>query len=179
MKDFSAPALHVAESSPAGREFGDGDVDWARRKFFHNLLDDADRLKEFLTADDETALHVTFSEYRDRELHLVIESVWEIAAQIVIEPGGAACNTDDAKIAGDSGIPTAIRSIDRTELYVADEVFLCGTGAQISPVTSIDHRTIGKGEVGAITAKVARTYFDAVHGRAPEYRSWVLPVYKR
>src|SRR3989449_6338364 len=83
------------------------------------------------------------------------------------------------KIAGDSGIPTAIRSVDRTELYVADEVFLCGTGAQISPVTSIDHRTIGKGQVGAITAKIARTYFDAVHGRAPEYRSWVLPVYKR
>jgi len=77
------------------------------------------------------------------------------------------------------GIRVEERRVDRTELYVADEVFLCGTGAQISPVTSIDHRTIGKGEVGAITAKVARTYFDAVHGRAPEYRSWVLPVYKR
>ena len=83
------------------------------------------------------------------------------------------------KIANDSGIPTAIRSVDRTELYVADEVFLCGTGAQISPVTSIDHRAIGKGEVGAITAKIARIYFEAVHGKAPQYKSWVLPVYKR
>src|SRR5438034_11209491 len=73
------------------------------------------------------------------------------------------------KIASDSGIPTAIRSVDRTELYIADEVFLCGTGAQISPVTSIDHRAIGKGEVGAITAKIARIYFEAVHGKAPQY----------
>jgi branched-chain amino acid aminotransferase len=83
------------------------------------------------------------------------------------------------KIAGDSGVPTSIRSVDRTELYIADEVFLCGTGAQISPVTSIDHRTVGKGEVGAITAKITRIYFDAVHGKVPQYRSWVLPVYKQ
>src|SRR3989475_6645235 len=83
------------------------------------------------------------------------------------------------QIAAANEIRTATRSVDRTELYIADEVFLCGTGAQISPVTSIDHRAVGKGEVGAITAKIARIYFNAVHGKAPEYRSWVLPVYKR
>ena len=83
------------------------------------------------------------------------------------------------QIASDNGIPTAIRQVDRTELYVADEIFLCGTGAQISPVTSIDHRAIGKGERGPITAKVTATYFDAVRGKAPQYRSWVQPVYKR
>ena len=83
------------------------------------------------------------------------------------------------KIAADNGIPTAIRQVDRTELYVADEVFLCGTGAQISPVTSIDHRAIGKGERGPLTAKVSEIYFDAVHGKAAKYRSWVTPVYKR
>lgn len=82
-------------------------------------------------------------------------------------------------IAADAGIPTAIRQVDRTELYIADEVFLCGTGAQISPVTSIDHRTIGKGEPGPITTKVSRVYFDAVRGKAPRYRAWVTPVYKR
>ena len=65
------------------------------------------------------------------------------------------------------------------ELYVADEVFLCGTGAQISPVTSIDHRAIGKGERGPITAKVSEIYFDAVRGKAAKYRSWITPVYKR
>ena len=83
------------------------------------------------------------------------------------------------KIAADFSIPTAIRQVDRTELYIADEVFLCGTGAQISPVTSIDHRPIGKGEPGPIATKISRTYFDAVRGKVPQYRSWVTPVYKR
>src|SRR5881396_3063520 len=83
------------------------------------------------------------------------------------------------KIAADNGIPTTIRQVDRTELYIADEVFLCGTGAQISPVTSIDHRAIGKGERGPITMKVSEIYFDAVRGKASQYRSWVTPVYKR
>src|SRR6195256_1707978 len=46
------------------------------------------------------------------------------------------------RIAGDLGIPLEVRSIDRTELYIADEIFLCGTGAQLSPVTSVDHRTL-------------------------------------
>jgi branched-chain amino acid aminotransferase len=83
------------------------------------------------------------------------------------------------KIAADLGIATAIRSIDRTELYIADELFLCGTGAQLSPVTSVDHRTIGKGEAGAITKRISQTYFDAVRGKLPQYRSWVTPVFKR
>src|SRR5438445_487237 len=53
------------------------------------------------------------------------------------------------------------------------------TGAQISPVTSIDHRAIGRGERGPITAKVSQIYFDAVRGKVSQYRSWVTPVYKR
>ena len=69
------------------------------------------------------------------------------------------------------------RSIDRTELYTADEVFLCGTGAQISSVTSIDHRPIGTGKPGAITRDLSRTYFDAVRGKLPAYRGWLTPVY--
>ena len=62
-----------------------------------------------------------------------------------------------------------VRSIDRSELYIADEVFLCGTGAQISPVTSIDHRPIGTGEIGPVTAGLSKAYFDAVRGRNPAY----------
>ena len=83
------------------------------------------------------------------------------------------------QIAADAGITTRIRQIDRTELYIADEVFLCGTGAQISPVTSIDRRAVGKGEPGPITAKISHIYFDAVRGKVPQYRSWLTPVYKR
>jgi branched-chain amino acid aminotransferase len=69
------------------------------------------------------------------------------------------------------------RSIDRTELYVADEVFLCGTGAQISPVIEIDRRTIGSGRPGTITKDLSRRYFDAVRGKVPAYRDWLTPVY--
>ncbi len=69
------------------------------------------------------------------------------------------------------------RSIDRTELYGADEVFLCGTGAQISPVIEIDRRAIGSGRPGAITKDLSRLYFDAVRGRTPAYRDWLTPVY--
>jgi branched-chain amino acid aminotransferase len=75
------------------------------------------------------------------------------------------------------GLETTVRQIDRTELYIADEVFLCGTGAQISPVTSIDHRQIGDGQVGPITKDLATLYFDIVRGRMPAYSHWVTPVY--
>ena len=75
------------------------------------------------------------------------------------------------------GIGVVERQIDRTELYNADEVFLCGTGAQISPVIEIDRRSIGGGRPGTITKDLSRTYFDAVRGRLPAYRGWLTPVY--
>ncbi len=75
------------------------------------------------------------------------------------------------------GLETEVRAIDRSELYVADEVFLCGTGAQVSPVSSIDHRTIGSGDIGPVTRGIMDAYFDAVRGRSERYRSWVQPVY--
>lgn len=82
------------------------------------------------------------------------------------------------EIAGDElGIEVVERSIDRTELYGADEVFLCGTGAQISPVIEIDRRSIGSGHPGSITKDLSRIYFDAVRGRLPAYRSWLTPVF--
>ena len=82
------------------------------------------------------------------------------------------------EIAGaDLDVATLVRSIDRTELYTADEVFLCGTGAQISPVIEIDRRSIGGGRPGPIAKELSRRYFDAVRGRAPAYRDWLTPVY--
>jgi branched-chain amino acid aminotransferase len=75
------------------------------------------------------------------------------------------------------GIETIVRTIDRSELYGADEVFLCGTGAQISPVVEIDHRAIGTGEVGPITKQLASLYFDVVRGRLPAYSDWLTPIY--
>lgn len=76
------------------------------------------------------------------------------------------------------GYTTQERSVDRTELYNADEIFLCGTGAQIAPVVSVDHRSVGSGRVGPVVSKLQELYFDVVRGRRPEYGAqWCTPVY--
>ena len=69
------------------------------------------------------------------------------------------------------------RSIDRTELYTCDELLLCGTGAQISPVIEVDHRPVGNGKVGEFTQELQNIYFGAVRGESPKYRDWTIPVY--
>jgi len=75
------------------------------------------------------------------------------------------------------GLDVVERKIDRTELYIADEAFFCGTGAQISPITSIDHRPVGDGKVGAVTKKIQDLYFDIVKGKVEQYKHWCVPVY--
>ena len=80
------------------------------------------------------------------------------------------------EIMANEGIPSEVRSIDRSELYVADEMFLCGTGVQVSPVIEIDHRPIGSGEIGPISRLIRDRYFDAVRGRLPEYAHWLTPI---
>jgi branched-chain amino acid aminotransferase len=72
---------------------------------------------------------------------------------------------------------TRERQIDRTELYVADEIFLTGTGAQLAPVVEVDHRPIGTGQIGPVTDQLQRIYADVVRGRRPEYRDWLTPVF--
>jgi branched-chain amino acid aminotransferase len=76
------------------------------------------------------------------------------------------------------GIATVERTVARSELYTADEVFLCGTGAQISPVVEIDRRPIGSGEVGRITRRLQQVYFDVVRGVNTAYPAWLRPVYE-
>ena len=80
------------------------------------------------------------------------------------------------ELAADESIPLEVRSIDRSELYVADEVFLCGTGVQVSPVVEVDHRAVGSGEVGPIGRHIRDRYFDAVRGKLPTYRHWLTPI---
>jgi branched-chain amino acid aminotransferase len=70
------------------------------------------------------------------------------------------------------------REIDRTELYLADEAFYCGTGAQISAITAVDHRAIGTGKLGDATARLRKMYFDVVRGKVAKYRDWCHPVYE-
>ena len=69
------------------------------------------------------------------------------------------------------------RQIGRSELYLADEVFLCGTGAQVSPVIEVDRRPVGSGEIGPMTAEIQKLYFEVVKGNSRKYLKWCVPVY--
>lgn len=83
------------------------------------------------------------------------------------------------EMAKELGIETVERSVDRSELYVFDEVFCCGTGAQIMPITSIDNRIIDDGKIGKITKLIQQMYSDIVRGRIDKYRHWCTPVYEK
>jgi len=79
----------------------------------------------------------------------------------------------------DLGLEVVERSIDRTEVYLCDEFLLCGTAAQVTAVTRVDHRPVGSGRMGPITTSLRQLYDDAVRGRTPKHRSWVEPVYQK
>ena len=77
------------------------------------------------------------------------------------------------------GITTVHRSIDRSELYLADECFLTGTAAHVTPVSEIDRRKVGNGEIGPITAKLQELYTKVIRGDHPKYMHWCTPVFKK
>ena len=74
------------------------------------------------------------------------------------------------------GIETIERSIDRSELYVADECFMTGTAAHVTAVTEVDRRPVGDGKPGDITRRLQQLYFDAIRGRNSKYAHWVTAV---
>jgi branched-chain amino acid aminotransferase len=75
------------------------------------------------------------------------------------------------------GIETLERRVDRSELYMADECFLTGTAAHITPVVEIDNRKIGAGNIGKLTGDLQKLYFDVEFGRNKKYIQWCTPVY--
>lgn len=77
------------------------------------------------------------------------------------------------------GVETSERSIDRTELYLADEAFFCGTSAEVSPIIEADHRPIANGKVGPITSKLRLLFMEVVQGRDERYGEWLTPVYRK
>jgi branched-chain amino acid aminotransferase len=79
--------------------------------------------------------------------------------------------------AAEMGMRTQQRSIDRSEIYICDEAFLCGTGVQVAAVTQIEHRPIGTGSIGPVVSRLRDLYFDVVRGKNPKYRHWCTPVY--
>jgi len=77
------------------------------------------------------------------------------------------------QIANDEGIEVIERDLARAELYLADEVFLSGTAAEVVPVREIDDHAIGNGRPGDITRRLQRVFDDALHGRDPRYVDWL------
>jgi branched-chain amino acid aminotransferase len=77
------------------------------------------------------------------------------------------------------GIEVEERLIDRSELYIADEVFMTGTAAHVTPIIEIDHRPIGNGAAGPISLKLQRLYFAACLGEIEKYAGWVTPGYSK
>jgi branched-chain amino acid aminotransferase len=68
------------------------------------------------------------------------------------------------------------RVVDRTELYVADEVFLCGTAAEITPIVSVDRYAVGDGAIGPYTRELERIFEASLRGTEPTYDHWRTPV---
>jgi branched-chain amino acid aminotransferase len=74
------------------------------------------------------------------------------------------------------GMPVEERVVDRTELYVADEVFLCGTAAEITPIVSVDRYAVGDGAIGPYTRELERIFEASLRGTEPSYDHWRTPV---
>jgi branched-chain amino acid aminotransferase len=77
------------------------------------------------------------------------------------------------QIAKDIGVPIVLRPITHADVITSDELFFSGTAVEITPIKEVDGHVIGDGTPGAITQRLQRTFFDAVHGKLPQYRSWL------
>jgi branched-chain amino acid aminotransferase len=80
------------------------------------------------------------------------------------------------ELAKSMGIEVQRRNITRDEIYIADEVFLTGTAAEVTPVNSLDHRVIGNGKRGEMTKKLQEAYFDVVYGRNPDFEHYLTYI---
>jgi branched-chain amino acid aminotransferase len=79
-------------------------------------------------------------------------------------------------VASDLGIPTEQRAIDRSEIYLADEAFFCGTGVQIAWIETIDGRVIGEGTPPPVAGRIGSALFDTFRGRSQRYGEWITKV---
>ena len=110
------------------------------------------------------------------------ENIFLVMGGRIIEPPQTASVLDGIsrrtihQLAADSGRTVESRSIARSELYIADEVFMTGTAAEVVPVREIDNRVIGSGQPGPVTRELQELYEDAVHGRIEARRDWLDPV---
>lgn len=81
------------------------------------------------------------------------------------------------RLASDLGVQVIEREIDRTELYLAEELFLCGTAAELTPITSLDRVPVGAGRPGPVTTSLLRKYLDVASNKVASYSEWLVPIY--
>jgi branched-chain amino acid aminotransferase len=107
------------------------------------------------------------------------ENIYVVRDGVIYTPGHTAAILDGINrrsvitIAADLGYELVERDLTRSELYLADEVFLSGTAAELVPVREIDDHAIGQGGPGPVTQAIQSTFDDALHGRDPRYREWL------
>ncbi|MCL2589787.1 MAG: branched-chain amino acid transaminase [Betaproteobacteria bacterium] len=109
------------------------------------------------------------------------ENLFIVKDSVLIEPEIASALvgiTRDSviQIANAMGLEVLSRRLTRDDIYLADEAFFTGTAAEITPIRELDNRPIGGGYRGPVTAKLQAKFFDAVNGRAPEYKHWLAKV---
>ncbi|MDR2926495.1 MAG: branched-chain amino acid transaminase [Azoarcus sp.] len=109
------------------------------------------------------------------------ENLFIVKDGMLIEPEIASALTGITResvirIARDMGLEMQARRLTRDDIYLADEAFFTGTAAEITPIRELDNRVIGAGHRGPVTAKLQAKFFDAVNGRAPEYKHWLTKV---
>lgn len=124
----------------------------------------------FLTADGHVAEGASCNLFMVRDGKLITPPVTDNILEGITRASVMELAADEL------GLKVAQRSIDRSELYVCDEVFFTGTAVEVVPVTHVDHRSVGTGKVGAVTAALCALYYDATHGRLPQYERWLTPV---
>jgi branched-chain amino acid aminotransferase len=140
----------------------------ARREAFDNGYDEAILLTERGTVSEGSAEHV-----------------FVIRGDTLVSPPSTEDNLEGITrrtlitlATEDLGLKFEERSIARTELYVASEMFLCGTGAEVTPVSSVDRRVLGTGKPGPITARIKQYFGDVVRGRVASRKSWLTPIWE-
>lgn len=140
----------------------------ARREAVDNGFDEAILLTDGGTVSEGSAEHIFI--VRDGEL---------------VSPPSTEDNLDGitrrsliALASEDLGLKVKERVIGRTELYVADEIFLCGTGAEVTPVGSVDRRPLGNGKPGPVTRRVKQHFDDVVRGRVEHRKNWLTPIWE-
>jgi branched-chain amino acid aminotransferase len=110
------------------------------------------------------------------------ENVWIVRDGVVVTPGfgssilGGITRDTILHLLKEMKIPVEERAITRDELYTADEVFMCGTAAEVTPVREVDDRKVGEGKRGAITSSIQARYFEVVRGIRPTKPEWLSYV---